>query len=175
MTEALPGAQFAEWHSRVIEAEPAAVWEAFHTARWSELRSTKVFLYARAGGLAISLDRLLTARPGPGAPIAEEAPHYTTSGMIGRPWWPVPQQLPPADDLDELRAFDRPGWLKYGMEWVFSSLPGGRTFVETATVCEATDRIAERRFRAYWALIRPFSGLLRHDLLSLLERRATSV
>jgi hypothetical protein len=49
-------------------------------------------------------------------------------------------------------------------------LPGGRTFVETATLCEATDAVARRRFAVYWKGIRVFSGLIRRDILAALDR-----
>jgi len=74
--------------------------------------------------------------------------------------------------LEQLRAFDDGGWLKYGMEWVLSPVAGERTLVETVTLCEATDPAARRRFGAYWGLIRPFSGLVRRDILAALARRA---
>ena len=72
--------------------------------------------------------------------------------------------------LDDLRDFDEPGWLKFGMEWTLSPLAGGRTLVETVTLCEATDERSRRRFSAYWALIRPFSGLIRRELLGVVAR-----
>jgi hypothetical protein len=55
------------------------------------------------------------------------------------------------------------------MEWVLTALPGDRTLVETATICEATDARAQRRFSVYWTVIRPFSGLIRRDIMRRLE------
>jgi hypothetical protein len=53
---------------------------------------------------------------------------------------------------------------------VLSPVAGGRTLVETTTLCEATDDVARRRFAAYWLVVRPFSGLVRRDLLHVLAR-----
>ncbi|MGH3447430.1 MAG: hypothetical protein ACRDP4_07380, partial [Nocardioidaceae bacterium] len=60
---------------------------------------------------------------------------------------------------------------KYGMEMLLVPLSGGRTLVETATICEATDVRARRRFGAYWSLIRVFSGVVRRDMLAGIQRK----
>ena len=72
--------------------------------------------------------------------------------------------------MEDLAAFDEPGWLEFGMEFVLESLGGDRTVVTTSTLCAATDEMAHRRFARYWRVIRPFSGLLRLDTLAALGR-----
>lgn len=177
---ALPGAQFAEWHARVVNAGADRVWEVLHTLRWRDLRLAMPLMAVRsaAAGPAgwrqfrVAADHRLVDPPSPAAPVFEDPPVVSTSGMIGRPWTLRPEPGPEVTGLDELRAFTEPGWLKYGMEWVLSPVAGGRTLVETVTLCEATDASAARRFAAYWVLIRGFSGLIRRDLLAALARQA---
>ncbi|KAB1654520.1 hypothetical protein F8O01_13230 [Pseudoclavibacter chungangensis] len=58
------------------------------------------------------------------------------------------------------------------MEWRLHELDEHRTFVETVTLCEPTDERARRRFALYWGVIRIGSGIIRHDRLRAVERRA---
>jgi hypothetical protein len=58
------------------------------------------------------------------------------------------------------------------MDFRLHPLPGERTRLETTTRCEPTDDDARRRFARYWGLIRPFSGLIRLDLLRAVARHS---
>ena len=137
---------------------------------WSDLRLGRLLLSLRGFGLVGSaLRRPIVTPPSPAAPIHEEPPTYSTSGMIGKPWLPVPASRPVAS-LDDLAAFTEPGWLKYGMEWRFTGTEDGRTLVETATLCQATSRSSQAFFSAYWTLIRAGSGLIRREMLQALGR-----
>lgn len=169
LASSLPGAQFAEYHSRILNAAPDAVWGTFHTLSWRDLRVTKPLMAIRLPSAIGGVRRRLVEPPSPAAPIFEDEARYSTSGMIGRPWKPRPELGPVVENLEQLAGFDQPGWLKYGMEWVLTPLSGGRTLVETATICEATDVHARRRFGAYWFVIRVFSGLIRRDILRRLD------
>lgn len=176
LARALPGAQFTEGHARVINAGPDRVWAALHALKWRDLRLTTPLMMVRAaparlaGARLMDLDRRLVEPPSPAAPLFEDPPRVSASGMIGRPWSARPTMGPAVAGLDELREFGDPGWLKYGMEWVLSPVAGDRTLVETVTLCEATDAVAARRFAAYWVVIRGFSGLIRRDILAALAR-----
>ena len=181
LARALPGAQFSEGHHRIFDAEPDRVWAALHDLTWGELRLSRPLMAVRSVGAGRGRGprppdpaRRMVDPPSPAVPLFEDPPRVSTSGMIGRPWTRTPLQGPQPADLDELRDFDRPGWLKYGMEWVLSPVAGGRTLVETITLCEATDRQAFRRFAAYWVVIRGFSGLIRRDILAALARRVVT-
>ena len=48
----------------------------------------------------------------------------------------------------------------------------GRDGLSTETRVHVEDRAARRRFRRYWLLVRPFSGLIRIRLLRAAKRRA---
>lgn len=175
LAAALPAATFREEHHRIVDAPVQSCWDVLHDLRWSELTITRP-LYAvrtlgRAEGSPLDPARRIVEAPSPGAPVHEEPPTYSTSGMIGRPWRNAARG-PAVDGLAALAGFAESGWLKYGMDWSLTDLGDGRTLVETRTLCEATDASARRAFPAYWALIRPFSGLIRVDVLAALARRA---
>ena len=172
LAQSLPRAEFVEEHSLVIDAAPESVWDALQTTRWSDLRWTRVFLAARGLGFAGRGESRRILDRGPVVVVCSQQPHYVAGGRIARPWKAVPEMGPPIASLDELCAYEEPGWLKFGMDFTLHPLPGGRTRLATSTLCEPTDEQASRRFRRYWTVIRPFSGLIRREMLAAIGRRA---
>jgi hypothetical protein len=171
LSQALPGAQFAEWHAKSLTGTPEQVWTVLHELRARDLRISLPLFWARGLGLWTDSGRRMMEQPGPMAPVQEDEPRVSSSGMIAQPWKLRPRFGPAVENLDALRAFTESGWIKFGMEWVLSPLPGGRTYLETTTLCEATDPVARRRFAVYWLGIRAFSGLIRRDMLAAVQRR----
>ena len=167
----IAGAQFGEHHMRLIPAEPDVVWEAIIALRWSDLTVTRPLMLLRGFGPR-GLDRSILDGTGPVSPSYVDRPRELVATAIERPWKLRPEPGPSIPDPAAFAAFDEPGWLKQGMDFVLTSVPGG-TRVDTSTLCRATDAGARRRFRLYWLLIRPFSGLIRRDILSAIARSAT--
>ena len=75
--------------------------------------------------------------------------------------------------LEDFRAFTSPGWVKYLTDFRLEAENGGTT-LSTSTRVVATSPSARRRFRAYWFVIRGFSGVIRRDMLRSVDRLATS-
>nr|WP_311152903.1 hypothetical protein [uncultured Actinomyces sp.] len=169
LSEILPVAQFGEWHSRAVPVRPQEAWRRLLALRWADLRLTRPFLLARGFAVARLLDQRWHEVFRRTAVFEEHEPCSLRFVMVGRPWSAVPA-VHRVSSLEEASAFTEAGWLKYGMDFHLTALPGGWTFVETSTLCEATDASARRRFRAYWTAIRPFSGLVRRDVLTVLSR-----
>lgn len=167
----LPVAQFGEHHVGIVDADIESTWTALHQMRWSDLRWTKPFVAARGLLLTGRADEPCLSRFWQVAAVTEDPPRRSVFVMVGQPWSPVPRSVP-LTDVAEAERFSEPGWLKYGMEWVLHPLPEGRTAIETRTLCQATDASARRRFRAYWTIIRPFSGLLRMEMIATIGRLA---
>jgi hypothetical protein len=74
-------------------------------------------------------------------------------------------------DAESFKKFDTPGYAK--AVWNFSLRPDGpdsRLTTETRVKC--TDSDSRWRFGFYWMLIRPFSGLIRMEMLRTIKRRA---
>jgi hypothetical protein len=172
LAQALPCAEFLEQHTAVVDAPPERVWVALHETLWSDLVLTRPFLVLR-GTAAAGLGRRLVD-DGPVQMVTSDEPRYLAGGRVAKPWRPVPEVGPAIASLDDLAAFDEPGWLKMGLDFSLHGLPGGRTRLDTSTLCEPTDDEARRRFGRYWRLIRPFSGLIRRDMLRAVTSRALS-
>lgn len=171
LAAALPDAQFAESHQRLIDAPVEQVWRAVNTVTLAELWLTKPLFLLR-GARPAMLDKPLVEPPSPMAPVFADPPFYSVGAQISQPWRWRGAHEPPVAGLDELAAFAEPGWLKIGADWELIPQADGRTLVRTVTACAATSVGARRRFRAYWILIRLGSGAIRHGLLRAVARRA---
>lgn len=93
-------------------------------------------------------------------------------GVVGR-FWTVGGGLR-AVDPDRFLAFTEANHAK--ATWNFSVEDGGGAScvlkTETRVVC--TDAGARRKFRAYWAVVGPFSGLIRSRVLRQIKETAES-
>ncbi|HEU0012416.1 MAG TPA: hypothetical protein VFQ45_01965 [Longimicrobium sp.] len=175
---------FSERHALRIAATPERVYAA---ARAMDFRGSWVIrtlfalravpaLFTRAGRrregeggspLATTGDGLLRAG---GFVLLEEQPgREVVLGLVGR-FWKASGCLVPVTP-DGFRAFDRPGYTMAA--WNFTVAPeGDGSVLATETRVRCTDAAARRRFRPYWTLIRPFSGLIRMEILRSVRRAA---
>ncbi len=92
-------------------------------------------------------------------------------GAAGRFWSPIGNAPRSLGDAEEFIACDEPNLAKtaYILEAVAH---GDRTELITETRVAGTDRSSNRKFGAYWAIIRGPSGLIRRSWLAAIARRA---
>jgi hypothetical protein len=105
--------------------------------------------------------------------LGEQPPEELVLGTVGRFWRPRGELC--ATSPVRFRGPAPPGTAKAA--WNFAV--GRRTFgamteVRTETRVLCADLATRRRFRAYWALIRPFSGLIRREMLAAVRSAAES-
>jgi hypothetical protein len=92
-----------------------------------------------------------------------ERPDELVAGAVGRPWRVWERARRDAD----FAAFDEPGYVKMAVGFLARD---GELVTETRV--RATDDDARRRFRPYWLVVRPASGLTRRSWLAAARRRA---
>lgn len=96
--------------------------------------------------------------------------HELILGIIGQFWKANGnlQRFKP----EQFVGFNAPGFVK-GV-WYFQIVPeSGTEFrlkTETRVLC--TDEASRKRFSRYWFLIRPFSGLIRKEILRLINKQS---
>jgi hypothetical protein len=94
-------------------------------------------------------------------------------GLIGQFWKPAGNLLsiPPGDFI----SFSRPEYLK--ATWNFHLLPINEdvTLLTTETRIQCMDQKAYKKFSLYWAFIKPFSGLIRKEMLRSIKKKAESM
>lgn len=91
-------------------------------------------------------------------------------GVVGRFWTMSGgvRQIEPA----EFAGFAEPGYAKAVWNFHVRPDPSGGTLLSTETRVLCMDPGSRRRFMRYWRLIRPWSGLIRSDLLAAIRRQA---
>ena len=91
-------------------------------------------------------------------------------GVAGRFWTPAGGIL--RIDAAEFQDFERSGYAK--VAWSFSLSPRNDdiTRLSTETRIQCLDAASRRRFRLYWLLVGPFSGLILSESLRARKRQA---
>ena len=166
----LPAWDFRERHRRHVAASRERTWAALQGLDLS--RSWLVRALYRLRGMPPSaltfpgLERLCFVR------LAEVPAEELLFGVVGR-FWTRDGGLVPLD-REGFRGFERPGYAR--AVWGFELREGGsgRTLLATETRIRCTDPTTRRRFRRYWLLIRPPSGLIRRAALAEIARVAES-
>lgn len=170
----MPHHHFGEFHQALALASPERLYRATQDLDMRRsplvgglmlLRELPVRLARRdfsSQGLGRSLEQM---RAFGFILLADQPPREMVLGLVGRFWNLSPQiiRLPPG----EFRDFNQPGYAKVASNFLVEPLGPGlaRLSTETRVLCLGPE--AKARFRAYWTLIRPFSGLIRREWLRL--------
>jgi hypothetical protein len=183
LDELMPAYHFRERHAIGVRASREAALAALRSLRPEELRVLTVLMAARnlpsrlrgrrppSWSSEPLLDQLLARGF---VVLAEEPGREIVLGVIGRFWTPdawASEPEPVLRGAQEFMEFDVAGYAKAAAN--FRVQGSGPTTVTTETRILATDSVGKRKFALYWALIRPGSGLIRHDLLRAIRRRAS--
>ena len=141
-----------------LRALPAAL--AAPREAWRRVR-------AQGGHRPVRLDDLLA---GGFTLLGEDPGKELVLGTIGRFWLPRGELRPVSPE--SFRIVSVPGTAKAA--WNFAVHPGaeGRTLLTTETRVLGADPAIRRRFRRYWVVIGPFSGLIRREMLAAIRDTA---
>ena len=92
-------------------------------------------------------------------------------GLVGRFWTPSGsiRRL----GVDGFRKFAEPGFAKTVWNFYFSEKEN-QTALSTETRIVCLDDRSRRKFRMYWTFVRPFSGLVRIEVLKAIKKTAES-
>jgi len=173
----LPQFAHREVHTTTVDASPELVWAALHEVTGSELPVTRLLtalrgLGARGAGRPV-LDRFVAGGFGV---VLDEPPRALAIAAAGQPWKLRGGERVALTGRDgEVSDFARPGFVLMAMSFGLVPLGGhggGRTRLSTETRVQPTDAKAARTFRPYWLVIRAGSGVIRHELLRAVRRRA---
>ena len=170
--EVLPVYDVIMRHAMSVPAPAGAVWAALHRADFASAWYVRALLILRglrrpAQRDRVTLDRLVQ---GVFIPLGERPGREIALGLVGRFWTPSGGRLTLSPD--EFTRWSRPGHAK--AVWTFVVEPDGPTTTRLATETRVAcvDATSRRRFRLYWLVIRPFSGLIRHAMLAAVVREA---
>jgi hypothetical protein len=102
--------------------------------------------------------------------LGERAGEELVLGTVGRFWSLRAEQW--ETDAATFRQFDIPGAAQAALNFAVAGEADGATRLTTETRVRCTDEQARRQFRRYWALVRPFSGLIRREMLAAVRAAA---
>ena len=109
-----------------------------------------------------------------GFTLLEERPgEELLLGTVGRFWLSRGELC--ATSPDRFRAPSPSGTAKAAWNFAVSTQVDGATELRTETRVLCADAATRRRFRAYWMLIKPFSGLIRQEMQAAVRSAAESV
>ena len=116
-----------------------------------------------------TLDAMLSE----GFSLLEERPdEELLLGTVGR-FWRARGELC-ATSADRFCEPAPPGTAKAAWNFAVSTRADGATELRTETRVLCADAVTRRRFGAYWMLIKPFSGLIRQEMLAAVRSAAES-
>ncbi|RBY93682.1 hypothetical protein DQ237_17085 [Blastococcus sp. TF02-8] len=174
----LPRPEHVTRQVRWIDASPAAVWDALHAVRLSELPVTLALSAARFLPVVLSGRGLgeLHDRPFLDAlPVPLLSSRYPSSVVFGgalEAWKLSGGDAGPELDAEEFRRFTQRGWVKAAIDFRLVPRRGG-TELSSETRAMSTDARTRAKFDPYWRLIRPGSTAIRWEVLTAVELKAT--
>lgn len=168
--EFLPHFDVTERHALDVSAPVERVFDALLGFDMS--RSAIIRVLFRLRGLpshprALTLDGLL--RQG-FILLGERPPSELLLGLVGQFWRPTGgiARL----DANKFQSFELPGYAKAAWNFALAERPDGITYLTTETRVQCLDQASRRRFRLYWSIVGPFSGLVRRQMLQGIKRKA---
>lgn len=170
--EFLPEYDFHERHQILIPAPADAVRRAADNWR---LDSSLLWRWlARLRGLGSPKGTLREWGEANGFLCLAETDDEIVYGQAGRFWAPNERAaLVSPRTVEEFRGLTDPRYAVAAMNMVIEADASGRgTRLFTETRVRSLGAASRRRFRLYWLLIRPFSGLLRRAMLRGIKAEA---
>jgi len=166
--ESLPDHDFSAAYQISIKAPPPAVYQHLLVSDFNDIWIVRVLMSLRSGK-RIQRDQapidLRQRLRGTGFFILSDVPNdELVIGVAGKFWRPDGGRcldLTPAD----FAGFSRPGYAKAAWNFKLRTDVPGSTVLSTETRIKCYGRSALWRFRIYWSLISPFSGLIRKAIL----------
>ena len=174
--EFLPHYDVVERHEVAVAATPRRVYGCVRALDAGLLPLTAALLAVRSiphlltGSVRpsrrMTLDTLTTAGF---VVLADVPPEELVLGVVGRFWQPASGiiRIAAADFGD----YAEPGCARGAWSFRIDPAPGGSR-LRTETRIDCVDASALRRFRLYWAVVGPFSGLIRREMLGRIRRDA---
>lgn len=174
--EFMPAYDVSEYHETRVRAPIEKVYDALRTTDLGGSPIVRMLLRLRSlpailttgdhkRNPKLNLDMILR---GGFVLLGENPPAEIALGIIGRFWTLSASRR--RVNADEFVAFAEPGYAK--AVWNFSLVEESRevTRLATETRVRCLDDASRWRFRMYWALIAPFSGLIRREALRMIRR-----
>lgn len=172
----MPRFEVRKRYRRAVRAPAPRVWEALESYDVAADSSPVTRGLLRARGLRPAAGSGRGAFAGSNFTVIAERPGTELVVALAGRFWVLREKgaLDAIRDAEHFAVYDTPG--RAVAAWSFEIEPRSKRecLLSTETRVRCTDAAARRKFRAYWTLIEPFSGLIRKDMLRSIARKAES-
>jgi hypothetical protein len=175
----LPAYDVSEYHEIDIRAPRQRVYEAVSNLNMSRSKIVRLLLALR--GMPALLRRTNHSAKEPGFNLAgllrsgfvllgKEPQKELLLGLVGKFWKPIGkiQKI----RADEFQTFNEKGFAKATWNFAIDEKSPDKIRLSTETRVLCLDDASRWRFRFYWTFIRPFSGLIRMEMLRAIRKEA---
>lgn len=166
----LPEYHFSEKHSILIAAPAEKI---FGSVNHFDLRNSRIirFLFWLRG-LPSEMSEKENLGRNKFIELDKRYPEEIVIGLIGQFWKPAGnlQTFNPED----FTGFAQQGFLKAVWNFQLTRQTDSLTLLTTETRILALSDAAKKKFSVYWFFIRPFSGLIRKEMLRSIRKQAES-
>lgn len=176
LDELMPRPDVAASYQTRVKASLKRTREAMRDADFSQLPLTRILMGLRKLGWgrqkaeeAASQEERL--RPAGFISLPTGSENEVLLGVVGRFWRPDSGTVCGLS-AEEFIAFEREGFAKAMWNFTVERESESVTCLATETRVLAYGISARRKFRAYWLLVGPFSGLIRKEMLRMVKRKA---
>ena len=169
--EFLPVYDVTERHRVSISGSPGEVYEAVRRLDMGKARLIPWLFRLRGMSTppAVTMDELLKRRF---ILLGEKVNEELLLGVVGK-FWTLCGDLCRLD-AEGYREFGEEGYAKAAWNFSLTQSSATRVLLRTETRVRCLDAYSRRRFRIYWSLIGPFSGLIRREMLREIKRQVES-
>ena len=170
LDDLLPAFEFVERHSLAIDAPPERIDGAFRAVSIADIPIARALWFMRRFGRPYGdAKKPFVGGELPGIVLDDVPGEGLVLGLTGQ-FWKVrggKRDAARPRTTEEFLAYARPDTCKAVIDFRV-----GAGLLTTETRVHVADPGARRKFRRYWLVIRPFSGLIRILLLRAARRRA---
>ncbi len=165
----LPDFHFKTSHSITIAASPSKVAEVLAGMDFSGSRLIR-FLF-RMRGLPTQSTHGIEGLKQMGFTVLEHHPgREIIFGLAGQ-FWKLRGNIQTCAP-DEFISFFRPEFVKAIWNFKIERINENTSALSTETRIACTDKVAYRKFARYWFFVRPFSGVIRMEMLRSIKHSA---
>jgi hypothetical protein len=165
--EFLPRYDYSEVHEIFIPVSPDKAYDALKKTDLSQSWMTRVLVSLRGIRSAQShlfIDEVFTA-------LSDEPGKEIVWGMVAQPW--TPSGHVQHVNKEEFDRFEQKDYVKMVWNASFHKSEGG-TLARTETRILGMSPSSKKKFGIYWFFIKPFSGIIRKEMLKLVKKQSIS-
>ncbi len=165
----LPHPDFREYHQIRVQGDPEIIYQRILAFDFQESKIIRFLFWLRGLGRVKPKAEVPSDQAIGFVRLADNPPEEVVMGMAGEFWRFTPETISLSGE--DFRNFAVEGKVKVAMNTLLRPNAGENDYcLSTETRVAVYGRYAKFRFRLYWCLIRPFSGLIRRITLNKIKR-----